>query len=338
LKDWRGQSAELHWAVRADLADWVRLHPRVDQVWPLERKQGLAGVFRLAWKLSQQKFTHVFDAHGSLRSKLIAGLIRLFSLVYCFRCRKPTVFLSRPKLRKERRVLLREKRNIFPKPFSGQHLLLRPLEKWGLPIGLPEPPLATVEASSALERSESFLVLCPASAHPLKQWPFEYFIKLIEILPNQNFVAIAGPQDHFIKTLEQKFPEKVKAHAGDLSPREVTRIFQKSIGVVSNDSGLMHLAEQIGKPCVALMGPAPFGFPARPSTLVLERNLPCRPCSKHGQGPCTNPEFQACLRQITPEEVARVLFAQILSPYAREKRICYPNFQESSTYSPRRSH
>jgi hypothetical protein len=39
----------------------------------------------------------------------------------------------------------------------------------------------------------------------------------------------------------------------------------------------------------------------------MELALPCRPCSKHGQGPCTNPSFQQCLRGISAAEVSRVM-------------------------------
>ena len=66
----------------------------------------------------------------------------------------------------------------------------------------------------------------------------------------------------------------------------------------------LHVGEQLGKPSIALMGPAPFGFPSRPSTKIMELNLPCRPCSKHGQGPCVNQIYHQCLVDITPAQVA----------------------------------
>jgi len=51
------------------------------------------------------------------------------------------------------------------------------------------------------------------------------------------------------------------------------------------------------------MGPAPFGFPSRETTKIMQLDLNCRPCSKHGQGPCVNEKYQRCLVDITPEQV-----------------------------------
>jgi ADP-heptose:LPS heptosyltransferase len=71
------------------------------------------------------------------------------------------------------------------------------------------------------------------------------------------------------------------------------------------------VGEQLGKPTVALMGPAPFGFPSRPSTKIMELNLSCRPCSKHGQGPCVNKIYHQCLVDITPDQVAAEIRAKL---------------------------
>jgi ADP-heptose:LPS heptosyltransferase len=79
---------------------------------------------------------------------------------------------------------------------------------------------------------------------------------------------------------------------------------KQSLLLIANDTGLLHVGEQLGHPTIALMGPAPFGFPSRTETTkIMELHLNCRPCSKHGQGPCHNTHFQLCLVGITPEMV-----------------------------------
>jgi heptosyltransferase-2 len=58
---------------------------------------------------------------------------------------------------------------------------------------------------------------------------------------------------------------------------------------VGNDSGLMHLAEAVGVPVVALFGPTveTFGYyPSLAKSRVIERRLACRPCSRNGSTPC----------------------------------------------------
>jgi heptosyltransferase-2 len=61
----------------------------------------------------------------------------------------------------------------------------------------------------------------------------------------------------------------------------------------------------VGTPVVALFGPTvmEFGFnPAGEGHQLLERSLPCRPCSLHGGPVCPKGHFR-CLREIPPEEV-----------------------------------
>jgi ADP-heptose:LPS heptosyltransferase len=132
----------------------------------------------------------------------------------------------------------------------------------------------------------------------------EHWQKLIQILANENFVLFGGPEDHFLEDLRTSAPDRVYSFAGKTSLRETAALISQCDLIVTNDTGPMHFDEQLAKPTIALMGPAPFGFPSRTSTLVKERLLPCRPCSKHGQGPCRNQNFHECLRSISPDEVA----------------------------------
>lgn len=75
---------------------------------------------------------------------------------------------------------------------------------------------------------------------------------------------------------------------------------------IGTDSGLMHLAYAVGTPVVALFGAgieskwAPRGSRAR----VLNRHLPCSPCTRFGYTPRC-PIHVQCLRDITVDEVVR---------------------------------
>jgi heptosyltransferase-2 len=76
---------------------------------------------------------------------------------------------------------------------------------------------------------------------------------------------------------------------------------------VGNDSGLMHLAEAVGVPVVALFGPTveAFGYyPSLAKSRTIERRLACRPCSRNGSTPCPKGTGE-CLTAIKPETVVQ---------------------------------
>lgn len=302
---------EVHWCVRTDLAELLRGHPHVHRIWPLERREGLSGLISVCKELRKQKFTHIYDAHNNLRSNLIAlSLCPIFNPRALLAWPK---FLQKSQKRLKRFLLFKFRYNTYQMPFSGQRDLLEPLAKWGLNTDLPQTPqifpapedFTVVERELDKNQLKNFIALCPSSAHELKRWPPEYWKRLIELLPNENFVLLGGLHDRFVGDLVQIDPNRIFNFAGRLSYQESAALISKSKLTVANDTGLLHVAEQLGKPAFALMGPAPFGFPSRKLTKIFELNLACRPCSKHGQGPCTNPKYHQCLVDITPEQVAK---------------------------------
>jgi len=315
-------AAEIHWATRDDMAPLIEGHPQVNFVWTLKREEGLKGLWRLISILKKQHFTHIYDAHNSLRSRMICWLLSPpLSLGRVF---DPPAITRKSKKSLKRFLLFRFHKNYFEKPFSGQRDLLEPLQKWGLSKELPPPPQIFIPKSASeaihqrLEKShlttKAFVCLAPSAAHLLKRWPLEHWKELIRLNPEQNFICVGGPEDHFIDQLVEINPKKVISWAGELSLTESAATIAACEILISNDTGVLHIGEQLGKKTIALMGPAPFGFPSRPSTKIMEIDLPCRPCSKHGQGPCVNEKFQRCLVDITPAQVQKELLRLSASP------------------------
>lgn len=295
--------AEIHWMVREDLKSLVELCPEIHRVHTVNRNQGLVGLLKKSFALRQIQFSHVYDAHNNLRSQIFCAVLRFGVSLN---------FLRRPVKRWKRFLLFQFRVNRFETPFSGQRDLLAPLAEWGLSDSAPTPPVIEIPSAVFARVKEKirfrtpFIALAPSAAYELKRWPLEYWVELVQKLPNQAFVVLGGPGDQFLERLNEF--ANVQVLAGQLDLSESLAAVALSQKLVANDTGVLHMAEQLGHPCVALMGPAPFGFPSRPSTKVLQLDLPCRPCSKHGQGPCLNPEFHQCLRGILPNVVVQEIF------------------------------
>ncbi len=295
--------AEVHWITRKDMAPLLRPHPAIDRIWEYDRKTGLKGLFTLLNTMGALRFSHIYDAHNNLRSRLVYWRLGLL---------RSTKFIRRSQKRWKRFLLFKLHKNTYEMPFSGQRDLLEPLIPWGIEKSLPPAPQifidpTDIEKADALLgewKDKQYIALAPSAAYFLKRWPVSHFKQLIQLLPEMNFVLLGGPEDRFIEELHNIAPERTLNTAGKAPLAVSAALVKKSQVLVANDTGLLHVGEQLGKATIALMGPAPFGFPSRPSTKIMELDLPCRPCSKHGQGPCVNQIYHQCLVDITPPQVA----------------------------------
>ncbi|MGZ3721937.1 MAG: glycosyltransferase family 9 protein [Bdellovibrionales bacterium] len=309
--------AKIHWVTRDEFVPLVSSHPSVRKVWSVPKGAGFKELWALGGQLKAEGFTHVYDAHNNLRSHILSLRLNGFAAWRVWTGKQK--FLRRSIYRWKRFLLFRFRKNLFPKPFSGQSALLEPLTKWGIASQLPATPQLYLDSDSVFKLKSRFggkavVALAPSASYPLKRWPVEYWKQLILSCPETIFVLLGGPEDVFLTELAQVDTKRVVNMAGKLSLLESACVVAASKVLVSNDTGLLHVAEQLGKPCLALMGPAPFGFPSRPKTQIFEIDLACRPCSKHGQGPCVNPEYQKCMRDIKPENVARSLRSLLYAP------------------------
>jgi len=307
--------AEIHWLTRSDFSELATASAGVDRVWPLNKKQGFFGLLQIIDQLRKQNFTHIYDAHNNLRSHLITwglrgpwGLARWFGLAPF-----KQNFLRRPTYRLRRLMLFNFRVNWYPKPFVHQWALLEVLAKWDVSLDLPKAPLlsipekilqqAVVGLRPLRSNNKPVIALSPSASYQLKRWPVKHWQNLIRQNPQFNFITLGGPEDQFINEIVAVAPERCVNLAGKMSYLESSAYVAASDLLISNDTGLMHVAEQLGHPCIAFLGPAPFGYPGRATTYIKEKKLNCRPCSKHGQGPCVNPEYQKCLVDISVEEV-----------------------------------
>ena len=123
---------------------------------------------------------------------------------------------------------------------------------------------------------------------------------------SKNLVLVGGERERQLcATIAAALPARLVNVAGQIDLLQTAAILQRSQYAVVNDSGLLHVAEAVGCPVVALFGPTSprFGYaPQLPSSRLLYEPPPCSPCSKNGSRPCHRPTHE-CMLQIATAEV-----------------------------------
>ncbi len=304
--------AEIHWVVRADMESLVKIDPRIDHIWPFDRKEGFSGVFKLGAKLKKEQFDLIYDAHSNIRSNILK--LMLCPLGICNLLKKNRL-VTRHKDRLKRLLLFKFGINLLPKPFKALDSFRQPLSKWNVtefntPFSDWSFPRETEEkieqlVLSQLPDHQKFVTLVPSAAWELKRWPVKYWQKLVRLRDDLHFVVLGGPGDTFCEEIRAAAPERVINLAGKTSLMESFCAVWHSPYVISGDTGFLHAADLFQKPGQAIIGPTAFGYPSNPKMKVMEVDLPCRPCTKDGSTKCKLKEERKCLMDISPLLVAK---------------------------------
>lgn len=187
------------------------------------------------------------------------------------------------------------------------------------PEPAPAPPFAHL---AGRDPAGPCLGLAPGARWAPKRWPQESFAELLRGFRRRSAAPVRiflGPQERWFAGSEL---ERAAAAAGAVEVvREADLVdLAAALGgcstLVTNDSGLLHLAEAAGTPVLALFGPTvrEFGyFPCLPQSRALEERLACRPCSRNGKRACWRRDH-ACLRRLAPTRVLAALMA--MPPWA----------------------
>jgi heptosyltransferase-2 len=159
-------------------------------------------------------------------------------------------------------------------------------------------------------RTGLFVGIAPSARHFTKVWLPERFARAGADLAkrhNAGLLLFGSPGEaERCNTIERLIRELAPAVpvanlAGALTLTETAAVLDRCAVVLTNDSGLMHLAAARARPVVAVFGSTvrEFGFfPFRTPVRVLERvDLRCRPCTHIGLASCPRGHFR-CMNDI----------------------------------------
>ncbi len=156
-------------------------------------------------------------------------------------------------------------------------------------------------------------VICPGAEYgPTKRWPTSHFAELARSIVSNNsnnqIILLGSKGDHALaQEIEAEAKQDGHIHnwCGDTSLDEAIALIGMSKAVISNDSGLMHIAAALKTPQVAIFGSSDPAHtpPLSDKAKVIWLNLPCSPCHKRE---CPLGHLK-CLNDILPTQVLATL-------------------------------
>ena len=309
LRRLREQNLEL--VLDAFAPPWVapvlQRMPEISRVIPNPFGHGalrLGERWQTARRLKQEGYDHAIVLPNSLKSALIPFFAGI-------RLRTGYVGEMRYLLLNDARRLDKQALPLMVERFAALG------ERPGAPLQRPVPyPQLSVDAARQQATLDKFgLFPSNSPAKPVaafcvgaeygtaKRWPTHHFARLAQLLAANYEIWLLGSTKDAAVGAEIATLSQGAAHnlCGETDLGEAVDLIAASALVVSNDSGLMHVAAALDKPMIAIYGSSSPGFtpPLSDKARVVTLNLPCSPCFKRT---CPLGHLD-CLEKLTPERV-----------------------------------
>ncbi len=165
-----------------------------------------------------------------------------------------------------------------------------------------------------------FTVVIVGAKHKTKRLTDNKLIELCDkincpiiLIGGKNEVSTSNKIENFFKYSDTNFRDKLNKKTliynlcGKLNIEESAYIINLSDKVYSHDTGMLHIASALKKKIISILGctHSDLGFyPFRSKFSVIEnKNLSCRPCTKIGYSKCPAGHFK-CMKDIKLEVVS----------------------------------
>lgn len=161
----------------------------------------------------------------------------------------------------------------------------------------------------AIATDKPVVALCPGAEYgPAKRWPTQYYGELARCLHDLGYAVwlMGSKKDEILAADIMKVAPNVCDNlCGRTDLNQAVDLLSSVQAVVTNDSGLMHIAAALNKPMVAIYGSSSTAFtpPLSEKVEIVQLSLPCSPCFERE---CPLGHLN-CLKQITPERVLQSL-------------------------------
>jgi len=299
-------NATIHYITKVQNKGILEHNPYIDQLFTIQKS-----ISECVEHLKKQHYDLVVDLHKNTRTLSLKKQLGVPSLTF-------------PKLNLEKWLLVNLKWNKMPNLHIVDRYFMAVKSLGVTNDQLPCDYFIPVHEKVATEsvwhiKEKSYLAIAIGAQFATKRMNVELLEKIIAPLTHP-IVLVGGKTDvDFAEKLIQRFPEKKLISAcGSFSLSQSASIVQQAKAILTNDTGLMHIASCFEIPTISVWGSTvpQFGmypyFPRTKEAFSMHQveNLHCRPCSKIGFQNCPKKHF-SCMNEQNVADILHSIHAKM---------------------------
>jgi ADP-heptose:LPS heptosyltransferase len=303
---------EIHFLTKQHYLPILQNNPYISKVFVLQDKESM---FQLIKQLKEEDYDYIIDLQKNLRSQRIRLALR-------------AKYQTFNKLNVKKWALVHFKKNLLPKVhivdryFEAVKKINVANDGQGLDYFLQEEDYIPSDALP-ISFKDGYIVVVVGAKHLTKQIPTDILIDICKKIEGEILLVGALEDRSKAIKIENAVGARVFNGCGNFSLNQTASLIDKSIGVITPDTGMMHIASARKKNIISLWGNTVTDFGMYPyfpkdsekkSYIFEVKDLPCRPCSKLGYKKCPKKHFK-CMKQ---QDVNKIV--EIANKWVEEER------------------
>ena len=284
---------EVHFLTKTPFKTLLEHNPHIDRVITIDKE-----VTEVSSLLKEEAYDHLVDLHKNLRTNRLKAALKVPSTTF-------------RKLNPEKWLMTNLKINRLP----DAHIVDRYFEAvQKLNVQNDQEGLDFFSEGGSQNHApfKNYIAIAIGGAHNTKRYPVDQMKEVVARL-DQPIVLLGGKEDAGDgDAIAMVDGSRVFNACGKTSIQESALILKDANLVITNDTGMMHIAAAFRKKILSIWGNTipEFGMtPYMPgdeknAVILEEKGLSCRPCSKIGYEKCPKGHFK-CMKAILPERLVK---------------------------------
>lgn len=301
--------SQIDFLVKKEFSVVLSQNPYLSNIIAFDKQAGMGELIRIRNRIKQNNYNHILDIQRNIRSVLISfgsgAAVTGFS----------KKLLARDLLIRFGKNIYKEIKPVYLRYFESASKLGVTYDGNGTDVF---PSAAETEGITEILIQNKYvpgtpiLAVAPGAQWENKRWPAEGFATAADTFYSQTgayVVLIGGPGDlEICNRVQARMKTPSLNLAGKLSLLGSASLLGKAAMVFTNDTGMLHMAQAMKAPVVAVYGPTTreLGFfPLPERSRVAETDIWCRPCTQKGLHTCPKKHFR-CMLDTKPELVSNL--------------------------------
>jgi len=297
-------NCEVHFLTKSFFSPVIAANPHIDKLHLLEDDLNT-----LVADLKKEQFDYVIDLHNNIRTQRVKRGLGVPSFTF-------------NKLNLKKWLLVNLKINLMPdasivdRYFAAITSLGVKNDSKGLDYYIDEKYKITNQ-DIPMSHWAGYVGCVIGGSYPTKQFPIDKWKQFIELIP-YPIILLGGPDDKGAgDKIAEIDPIRVYNSCGKFNLSESALLVKQARLIVTNDTGLMHIAAAFQKQIISIwgntspeMGMFPYfgnnnakSIPSDKSHIIENVKLGCHPCSKLGHKKCPKSHFK-CMNDLNLTEMA----------------------------------